>query len=73
MKEKLKLLFLSEWSPSEKGLLLVDVLLSGILIGWLTSPLKGGITLFSHNGCGNSSDEYITNDYDCDEEDEEED
>ncbi|MCD7813575.1 MAG: hypothetical protein LUH20_05930 [Lachnospiraceae bacterium] len=72
MKEKwkaVKTVFLSDWSPLEKGLLLTDVLLFGILLGWLTSPMKGGITLFSHNGSGNSSDEYI---YGSDEEDDEE-
>ncbi|MCD7736366.1 MAG: hypothetical protein LUI07_05315 [Lachnospiraceae bacterium] len=49
MKEKVRKLFLSAWSPTEKGLLLADVLLFGILLGWLTSPLKSGIRLFSNN------------------------
>lgn len=56
MREKWKTLFLSAWSPAEKGLLLVDVLLFGILLGWLTSPLKGGFTFFSNNTVDNSCD-----------------
>lgn len=33
-------MLLSDWTPAEKGLLAADLLLAGILIGWLTSPLK---------------------------------
>ncbi len=40
MKDQLKSVFLRSWSPAEKGLLLVDVLLSGVLLGWLTSPFR---------------------------------
>ncbi len=42
MKERFRILkevFLREWTPSEKSLLLVDVLLFGVLLGWLTTPL----------------------------------
>ena len=39
MKEKLKALALASWTPSEKILLVADVFLAGILVGWLTSPL----------------------------------
>lgn len=49
MKERVKEFFLSNWSASEKCLLLTDVLLFGILVGWLTSPLKNGARLFSNN------------------------
>ncbi len=52
MKEKLENLknfALSNWTPSEKCLLVADVLLLGVLIGWLTSPLRDGIHLFSDN------------------------
>lgn len=49
MKDKVKAFFLSNWSLSEKSLLLADVLLLGILIGWLTSPLKNGWSIFSNN------------------------
>ena len=41
MKEKLKAFFESDWTPVEKILLLADILLFGILLGWLTSPFKG--------------------------------
>ena len=40
MKDQLKQVFLRSWSPAEKGLLLADVLLSGVLLGWLTSPFR---------------------------------
>ncbi len=43
MKEILKTLkaaFLSGWTPVEKTLLLLDVFLLGMLLGWLTAPLK---------------------------------
>lgn len=49
MKDKVKAFFLSNWSLSEKSLLLADVLLLGILIGWLTSPLKNGWSILSNN------------------------
>ncbi|HIR14948.1 MAG TPA: hypothetical protein IAB31_13620 [Candidatus Choladousia intestinavium] len=49
MKNWIKDNFLASWTPFEKGLFLTDVLLLGILIGWLTSPLKGGLRFFSNN------------------------
>ncbi len=49
MKDKVKAFFLSNWSLSEKSLLLADVLLFGILAGWLTSPLKNGWSVLSNN------------------------
>ncbi len=36
----LKTIFLSSWTPAEKALLLLNVLLFGMLLGWLTAPLK---------------------------------
>ena len=38
--KSLKAVFLSNWSPLEKSLLLLDVLLTGVLLGWLTSPMR---------------------------------
>lgn len=49
MKEKMKMFLQSDWTPAEKALLLADVLLFGILLGWLTSPFKGGFHLLSGN------------------------
>lgn len=49
MKEKLASFFKADWSMSEKCLLVADVLLLGVLIGWITSPLKNGFGLFSNN------------------------
>lgn len=43
MKKRVKLLkevFLRDWTPGEKSFLLTDVLLFGLLLGWLTSPLR---------------------------------
>ena len=36
MKEKLKAFAFAAWSPQEKILLAVDLVLAGVLIGWLT-------------------------------------
>ncbi|MCD7820462.1 MAG: hypothetical protein LUH07_15655 [Lachnospiraceae bacterium] len=58
MKRELKKLFLSAWSPAEKGLLLADTLLLGVLIGWLTSPLKNGIRLFTSDTWNTYRDIY---------------
>jgi len=74
MKEKCKVLktvFLSDWTPVEKVLLLMDVLLFGILLGWLTSPLKNGISFFSNNTVDNSYDDTSANTYYGSEEEEE--
>ncbi|HIR27111.1 MAG TPA: hypothetical protein IAB84_03965 [Candidatus Choladousia intestinigallinarum] len=49
MKKWMKEMFLANWTPWEKGLLIADVLLLGILVGWITSPLKSGLRLFSNN------------------------
>lgn len=46
--EKIKEFFLSDWTLTEKVLLLADVLLLGVLIGFIT-PLKNGIHFFSDN------------------------
>ncbi len=52
MKEKLRAFAFAAWSPQEKILLIADVLLAGVLIGWLTSPLKGGSRWFCDNSFG---------------------
>ena len=52
MKEKLKAFAFAAWSPQEKILLAADLLLAGVLIGWLTSPLKGGMRWFCDNSFG---------------------
>ncbi len=49
MKKWIKDNFLAKWTPLEKGLLLADALLLGVLIGWLTSPFQGGLRFFSNN------------------------
>ena len=71
MKEKLKAFVFASWSPSEKILLVADVFLAGVLIGWLTSPLKGGIRWFCDNSFGGKFYEVPDAEY-CDEEEEEE-
>ncbi len=71
MRETLKKLFLSAWTPAEKGLLLTDVLLFGILIGWLTSPLRRR-TVLSARKVQDAADWDDAAD-DFDEEDEEDD
>lgn len=65
MKNKLKEFFLSDWTLTEKCLLLADVLLAGVLVGWLTTPLRRGGGFFSNNTI------EVTPDYDYDYEEEE--
>ncbi len=55
MLEKIKAFAERTWTMEEKILLLVDVLLTGVLLGWLTSPFKGGF--FSNNIIGSQNDE----------------
>ncbi len=52
MKEKLKSFMLANWTLPEKALLLTDVLLAGVLFGWLTSPFKRGTKWFCDNSFG---------------------
>ena len=40
MKDTIKNLFSRNWTKTEKCLFAADVLLLGVLIGWITSPLK---------------------------------
>lgn len=70
MKDKLKTLFLSSWTPAEKTLLLADVLLFGVLLGWLTSPLRDGINLFSHNSWDFSKNDTDWEEWDLEESEE---
>ena len=49
MKEWMKSAFLANWTPWEKGLLIADVLLAGVLIGWITSPFKSRYRFFGSN------------------------
>lgn len=55
VKESMKKFFLAEWSLPEKVILMLDLLLAGVLIGWLTSPFRHGIHLFSCNTVGNTT------------------
>ncbi len=52
MRNRLKTFFLSGWTVGEKSLLLADILLFGVLVGWLTSPLKGRPDRLSGNFAG---------------------
>lgn len=49
---KIKEFMTSDWTLTEKVLLLADVLLAGVLIGFLLSPVRNGIGLFSNNLLG---------------------
>mgnify|MGYP004445858195 CR=1 FL=1 len=53
--EKLRDFFKRDWTMSEKVLLAADLVLAGVLIGWLTSPLKGG--MFSNNTINSNNEE----------------
>ena len=66
--------FLSNWSLSEKILLILDVCLFGVLIGWLTSPFRGDRSFLSNNELRFGTHENSFEDfYDDDEEDDEDD
>lgn len=60
MKSCLKAFWEKDWTAAEKILLLADVLLTGVLIGWLTSPFKGGF--FSNNKVTNITGEVSEED-----------
>lgn len=68
--EKVKEFLLRNWTMPEKVLLLTDVLLAGVLVGWLTSPLKGGF--FSNNLIHSNNEGDIWEDTEEWEEEEEE-
>ncbi len=72
MKETLKKLFFSDWSSLEKVLLLADVLLFGVLIGWLSAPRRGGFSLLSGNSLGIKTDSDNSEEDEQEEEEEEE-
>ena len=67
MLEKIKEFLHQDWTMTEKVLLITDLLLTGVLIGWLTDPFKGG--LFSNNVLGSNNENFYDED---DFEDEEE-
>ena len=73
MKDQLKNVFLRSWSPAEKGLLLVDVLLSGVLLGWLTSPFRKVAAGNAAKIFVDTFDEDDDDDEDDDEDDDDED
>ncbi|WP_419026046.1 hypothetical protein [Emergencia sp.] len=54
---KIKEFFNRQHTPIEKGLMVAAGLMTGIVIGMVISPVRGGIglevSLGSHNGCGN--------------------
>ena len=65
--EKIKEFLHQDWTMTEKTLLIADLLLAGVLIGWLTAPFKGG--LFSNNVLGSNNENYYDEDEFEDEED----
>ncbi len=56
MLEKIKEFLHQDWTMTEKVLLITDLLLTGVLIGWLTAPFKGG--LFSNNVFGSNNENF---------------
>lgn len=68
--EKVKEFLLRNWTMPEKALLLADVLLAGVLVGWLTSPFKGGF--FSNNQINSNNEGDVWDDTEEWEEEEEE-
>ena len=60
MLEKVKEFLHQDWTMTEKTLLIADLLLAGVLIGWLTAPFKG--ELFSNNVLGSNNENYYDED-----------
>ncbi len=52
LKKNLKEFACANWTMPEKTLLVADVLLVGILIGWLTSPFRRKTGWFCNNVFG---------------------
>lgn len=50
--------FRSDWSMKDKSMVVAIALMAGIIVGFLVSPVKGGV--FSNNkfGCGNTADDF---------------
>lgn len=74
MKEKLeqvKAFVKTDWTMPEKILVAADLLLLGVLVGWLTSPFPKGIHRFSNDTIktGNSNgirhDQYKEEEEEC--------
>ena len=52
--EKIKTFFVKEHTPLEKGLMVATALCTGIIIGFVASPIKRGVAIGSNNGCENT-------------------
>ena len=44
-----------DWTMAEKILFGLDCLLAGVILGFLFSPLKKGLSIGSNNGCNNTT------------------
>lgn len=55
MKEFISEFINRSWTNEEKVLVVLSASLIGIVVGFIFSPLKKGISVFSHNGSNNSN------------------
>ncbi len=67
MKECMTKFISKDWTKEEKILFGSTALLLGLVIGFVISPVKKGIGLFSNNGNSNGNNNSSTNGIECDE------
>lgn len=53
MKAFVKELFEKEWDMHDKVLCVMNAALMGLVVGFVFSPIKKGMQIWSHNGCNN--------------------
>lgn len=53
MKKEIMAIFEREYTPLEKALAFSSALMLGIILGFIFSPIKKGISIGSKNGCNN--------------------
>ena len=56
MKDMIRDFFDRDWTLEEKILMLVNCALAGMILGFLISPVKKGLSVGSHNGSANNID-----------------
>lgn len=53
-------LFTKEWTLDDKVLCISVAALMGVVAGFLLSPIKSGVSVFSGNGCNNSGNKSVS-------------
>lgn len=56
----MKGLFTKEWTLDDKVLCISVAALLGVVAGFMISPIKSGVSVFSGNGCNNSGNKSVS-------------